>query len=71
MTAPNSTTLPIVSPVLVIWEVKQPGKKNARVTVTPNGVADCDCANWVLYGECDHVPAVQAERERRGLTRKH
>ena len=70
MTAPNTTTLPIVRPVLVIWEVKAPGKKNARVSVAPNGAADCDCTNWTLYGECDHVQAVQAERERRGLMRK-
>lgn len=71
MTAPNTTTLPTVRPVLVIWEIKQPGRKTARVSVAPTGAADCDCTNWTLYGECDHVPAVQAERERRGLTRKH
>ncbi len=71
MTTQHTTTPPAVRPVLVVWEVRHPGKKIARVTVTPTGAADCDCTNWTLYGECDHVPAVQAERERRGLTRKH
>ncbi len=60
---PNTLT---VKPICVIWEVGA-GKKAARVEVTPNGAASCACDNWILFGECAHVEAVQQERARRGL----
>jgi hypothetical protein len=66
MTTTDFTTTLQAAPVLVVWEVGT-GKKAARVEVTPNGAASCKCSNFVLFGECAHIDAVQAERARRGL----
>jgi hypothetical protein len=68
MTTTDFSTTLQAAPVLVVWEVTAPGsKKPARVEVTPNGAAECKCDNFILYGSCQHVEAVQAERQRRGL----
>lgn len=74
MTTPNFTTPSMLKaqPVLVIWQVE-----DARVEVKPDGLTQCACdtfkKNRAMWGEgyCPHTQAVQAERERRGFTRKH
>ena len=70
MTTTDFTTTLQAAPVLVVWEVTAPGsKKAARVEVQRNGLAECKCDNFLLFGECAHVDAVQAERKARGLTK--
>ena len=69
MTANNPTTTYTqaitVQPVEVVYSVK--AKRNAgRVTVSMSGLYHCDCHSFTLYGGCDHVAAVQAERKAQG-----
>ena len=66
MTTTDFTTTLQAQPVLVIWEVGT-GKRAARVEVTPSGAASCKCDNFILFGECAHVDAVQAQRKARSL----
>ena len=69
MTTPNTTT-PFnqsitVQPVEVVYSVK--AKRNTgRVTVSMGGAYSCNCHSFTLYGGCDHVEAVQAERKAQG-----
>jgi len=58
----------IVKPVLVIYEVKT-ASRTLTVTVTPSGVMSCSCGGFKLNGDCQHLYAVQAEREARKTAR--
>jgi hypothetical protein len=69
MTATKNTTTYTqaitVQPVEVVYSVK--AKRNTgRVTVSMSGAYSCNCHSFTLYGGCDHVEAVQAERKAQG-----
>lgn len=63
-TIPLSQSI-IVQPIEVTYNVTDKRGKH-RVTVSMSGAYECKCHSFTLYGGCDHVEAVQAERKAQG-----
>lgn len=66
MTAIHTTPQAIkIQPIEVAYSVT--GRRGQhRVTVSMSGAYECKCHSFVLYGGCDHVEAVKAERKAAG-----
>ena len=65
----QNTTQTTVKPAAIIYAVELKGKPAAEVRATKRGlVIDylCACSAFSLWGECEHVRAVKAERQAQG-----
>jgi hypothetical protein len=68
MNTQNTTTFNLaikVQPAQVVYTVTD-RRGNHRVIVSMGGAYECKCHSFTLYGGCDHVEAVQAERKAQG-----
>lgn len=70
LTSQNTTSkAQTIRAAAIIYAVELAGKPAAEVRVTRRGiVADylCSCSTFSLWGKCEHVEAVEAERKAQG-----
>lgn len=65
----QDTTQTTVKPAAIIYAVELAGQAAAEVRATKRGLVvdySCACSAFELWGECEHVHAVRAERQAQG-----
>lgn len=69
LNAQNTTQAQTVKPAAIIYAVELAGKPAAEVRATKRGLLVdylCTCSAFALWGGCEHVQAVEAERKAQG-----